>query len=377
MRIGIDARLWNETGVGRYIRNLVWQLQKIDTKNDYILFVKPGNTKQELKIDGPRFKTIETDIHWHTAEEQLLFYKVLDNELLDVVHFPYFSVPILYNRPFVITVHDLIINHFPTGKASTLPLPMYYLKRLGYKFIMKQAAKRAKKIITVSNATKSEIIDHLKVAGEKIIVTYEGVDESVKKTTKTQKETSPKNKQKYFLYVGNAYPHKNLERLITAFAKVMKTHPDCKLFFVGKKDYFYKRLEQKVQALQLTESIKFCKNVSDEELSRLYDGAAGLIAPSLMEGFGLPGLEAMQHNTLVLASDIPVYKEIYKEAAVYFDPLDVDNLHVTILRALDEKESFKKQLENGLALAGTYSWEKMAKETLHVYESSTGIRQSK
>ena len=96
-----------------------------------------------------------------------------------------------------------------------------------------------------------------------------------------------------------------------------------------------------------------------------------------MEGFGLPGLEAMQHNTLVLASDIPVYKEIYKEAAVYFDPLDVDNLHVTILRALDEKESFKKQLENGLALAGTYSWEKMAKETLHVYESSTGIRQSK
>lgn len=374
MRIGIDARLWNETGVGRYIRNLVWQLEKIDSKNDYVLFVKPGITGEELKIDSPRFKTIETDIHWHTAEEQLLFYKVLDNELLDVVHFPYFSVPILYNRPFVITVHDLIINHFPTGKASTLPLPMYYLKRLGYKFIMKQAAKRAKKILTVSHATKSEIIDHLKVAGEKIIVTYEGVDECVKTNAKTQKDTSPKNKQKYFLYVGNAYPHKNLERLVEAFAKVMKTHPEYKLFFVGKEDYFYKRLEQKIQTLQLTESIKFCKNVNDEELSRLYDGAAGLIAPSLMEGFGLPGLEAMQHNTLVLASDIPVYKEIYKEAAVYFDPLDVDNLHVTILRVLDEKESFKKQLENGLELAGTYSWEKMAKETLNVYESSIGIR---
>src|SRR6266498_3613752 len=146
MRIGIDARLWNETGVGRYIRNLVWQLQVLDKKNEYVLFVKPDWKDKKFRDDEAthsRWKIVRTDIQWHTLDEQLVFYKVLENELLDLVHFPYFSIPILYNRPFVITIHDLIINHFSTGKASTLPFPIYHIKRLGYQFVLKQAAKKA------------------------------------------------------------------------------------------------------------------------------------------------------------------------------------------------------------------------------------------
>lgn len=368
MRIGIDARLWNETGVGRYIRNLVWQLEQIDTTNDYVLFVSKGITQQQLELKSNRFKIVETDIHWHTVEEQLLFYKVLENELLDLAHFPYFSVPILYTRPFVITIHDLIINHFSTGKASTLPLPFYYLKRLGYQYIMKHAVKKAQKIITVSQATKKEIVDHLKVSAEKIVVTYEGVDERL-----TKRPLLNRDKEKYFLYVGNAYPHKNLERLIEAFERVVSHSPDYKLLLVGTDDYFYARLRAKVSSLHLEKSISFYKDVSDEELSRLYSGAAALIAPSLMEGFGLPGLEAMQHKTLVLASEIAVYKEIYKDAAIYFDPLDVSSLHATILRVLENSKSYDKQIVKGVQAVEKFSWEKMAKETLGVYESSVSI----
>jgi glycosyltransferase involved in cell wall biosynthesis len=369
MRIGIDARLWDETGVGRYIRNLVWQLEKIDKKNEYVLFIKKGIKKSDLGITNERFRIVETDIHWHTIEEQLLFYKVLDNELLDLVHFPYFSVPILYTRPFVITIHDLIINHFPTGKASTLPLPLYFAKRLAYQFIMKQAAKKASKILTVSEATKSEIIDHLKVPAEKIVVTYEGVDERIAKSS----EQKASGRDTYFLYVGNAYPHKNLERLVDAFEKIVQEKPQCKLFLVGKDDYFYNRLHEKISSLQLDNSIIFCKNVRDEELSRLYSSATALIAPSLMEGFGLPGLEAMQHKTLVIASDIPVYKEVYQDAALYFDPLDVSSLRATILRVLEKEETHTEQREKGLKLVKTFSWEKMAQETARIYESSIGV----
>lgn len=374
MRIGIDARLWNETGVGRYIRNLVKELQAIDEKNQYVLFVQKGTKNQELGIKNVNWKTVETDIKWHTVEEQLLFYKVLENEYLDLVHFPYFSIPVMYNRPFVITIHDLIINHFPTGKASTLPAPVYYLKRLAYQFILKHSAKKANKIITVSNATKKEIIDHLAVSESKIVVTYEGLALDVHNKQTTYYQLPDTN---YFLYVGNAYPHKNVERLIDAFQIVLEKHPDVQLVMVGKKNYFYNRLEEKVKQMKLQKNVLFAEGVDDAALKKLYQNAEALVFPSLMEGFGLPGLEAMQLRCLVLASDIPVFKEIYKDAAVYFNPLEIQSMSDTMLSVLDDKKSFKTYLKKGEKQALGYSWHTMAHETLRVYENSIGVRQSK
>src|ERR1035437_3845411 len=148
MRIGIDARLWEQTGVGRYIRNLVVNLQKIDKKNHYVLFIRNQDLESvEKQIKNKNWKIVETNIKWHSISEQVEFPLVLNKQKLDLVHFPYFSVPILYKRPYVVTIHDLIINHFSTGEASTLFYPLYFGKRASYKFIIKQAAKNAKKII--------------------------------------------------------------------------------------------------------------------------------------------------------------------------------------------------------------------------------------
>src|SRR4051812_22356097 len=120
MKIGIDARLWNETGVGRYIRNLVKELQLIDKKNEYILFVRKADfDKVSSQIVNSKFLVKVADIRWHTIEEQIKLPRILNNENLDLMHFPYFSVPIRYKKTFVITIHDLILNHFSTGKAST------------------------------------------------------------------------------------------------------------------------------------------------------------------------------------------------------------------------------------------------------------------
>jgi len=372
MRIGIDARLWNETGVGRYIRNLVWNLQESDKTNEYVLFISKGLKIEDLGLKNKNWKIVPVDVRWHTVAEQRLFPKILEKENLDLVHFPYFSVPIFYKGPFVITIHDLIIHHYPTGKASTLPSPVYYAKLFGYKYVIKTAAKKAQKVITVSEATKDEIVKHLGVLPEKIAVTYEGVENKLK--LKSQNSKLQLKNQKFFLYVGNAYPHKNLDRLAEAFRLIVKEFPDISLVFVGKDDYFYRRLRMKVKELGIENNVTFAGFVSEEDLQEYYQHAKATIQPSLMEGFGLTGLEAMQNDCLVLASDIPSLKEIYKDAALYFDPLAVGSLHATIREVLTDEKSVQQYVANGKKRIHSFSWKKMAEQTLKIYESCTRIR---
>jgi len=157
-------------------------------------------------------------------------------------------------------------------------------------------------------------------------------------------------KDKYFLYVGNAYPHKNVEVLVAA-AKLA----GVRVVYVGKNDYFYKRLG-------ITP-----RSVSDAELETLYKNAQALVFPSLMEGFGLPALEALRNNCPVILSDIPVFHELFGDVPSYFNPHDVNAL-VTLLQNPPPKP---KHIANILA---KFSWQKMAKETLSVYETSAGVR---
>ncbi len=382
--------------MGRYIRNLIKELQLIDKKNEYVLFVLSDNQDGILKQirqahcgqvqddNYDNFRIVRADIRWHSIEEQIKFPAILNKENLDLVHFPYFSVPIFYNKPFVVTIHDLILHHFPTGEASTLPSPIYQLKLLGYKYVISQAAKKAKKIITVSNATKQEIVDHLSVPAEKIAVTHESVDDRLS----SKLPTSPRSAglrgaseiKNYFLYVGNAYPHKNLERLLQAFkiitqraevAPPRRGSPRLSLVFVGKEDYFYKRLKEKVKEMGLSGSIIFYGEASDEKLINLYQNAKALIMPSLMEGFGLPALEAMANKCLVLCSNIPALKEICSDAAVYFSPYDIDGIIEVIKNVcFNDSNHFSKNVEKGFERSKMFSWKKMAGETLNVYKEA-------
>lgn len=372
MRIGIDARLWNQTGVGRYIRNLIFNILKLNQSNQYVIFIQKQEENEikdqisKLKIKNLKLKIVGVDIKWHSIAEQIKFPRILEKENLDLVHFPYFSIPVFYNKPYVLTIHDLIIDHYPTGKASTLFPLFYYLKLLSYKFIIYKACQNAKKIIVPSIATKNEIIDHLKVPEDKIIVTYEGADESFKLQTSNTKYKIPDTK--YFLYVGNAYPHKNLENLIEAFNNFSK-EKDIKLILVGNKDYFYKRLEQKTNP----GNIVFYGTATDEQLIDLYRNAMCLVMPSLMEGFGLPVLEAMENKCLVICSDIPSLKEVARENALYFNPKNISEMQDVMSDVYAQK--YKKDIiENAYKLAKEFSWQKMAKETLDIYESCFSLR---
>jgi len=349
MRIGIDARLMNETGVGRYIRNLIGNLAEIDSINTYVVFVlddswKPPNERWEKRI---------VNLRWHSIAEQFIMPWIFLKARLDLVHIPYFNVPIFYPGKFVVTIHDLTILHFDTGKATTLPLPLYKLRRLGYFLALAVGLRRAHKIIAVSKTTKQEVVDHFQINPDKIIVTYEGVDE--KMTSDMRQATSKKKliSQPYFLYVGNAYPHKNLEILLTQ-------HLPITLVLVGKMDFFYERLKKNID----NRNIIFFGQANDEQLINLYTHASALIFPSLMEGFGLPALEALALGCPVVVSDIPVFHEILGNNATYFNPRDP--------RDLAEKLSSIRGKKKKVIL-GVYSWSRLAFDTLALYENCTRL----
>jgi len=175
----------------------------------------------------------------------------------------------------------------------------------------------------------------------------------------------------YFIYVGNAYPHKNLKRLIEAMVSLnKKVKENIELYLVSSRNVFTKRLEKLIMKLEAEDYIKLLGFVPDEKLKVLYKRSLAFVFPSISEGFGLPGLEAMNSQTLVACSDIPVFKEIYKDVPIYFNPFDVNSISDSMKLILDmDPEAREKRIEKGLALTKTYLWSKMAKETLSVYKS--------
>jgi len=370
MTIGIDGRLWNQTGVGRYIRNLCLNLQEIDHKNNYVLFIRREDKKEiENQITDKSWKIVSVNLKWHSVSEQLKFPKIIAKENVDVMHFPYFSVPYFYKKPFVITIHDLILHHFITGDASTLPIWLYGFKMLAYKVVINNAARKAKKVIAVSSATREEIYDHLMVNKNKVEVIYEAADDFKIIKSKIL------DIGKYFLFVGNAFPHKNVYKLVDAYKDLLKDREDIKLVFIGRNDYFYKNLKRSVSKFTDKKQIIFIENCTDEELATYYKNAVALIRPSLMEGFSLPPLEAMESECLVLASDISVHREILENGVFYFNPESVVDIKDKMNYVLDlDNKKREEKIKSAKEIVSKYSWKKTAQKTLEIYESSTTNR---
>lgn len=366
MRIGIDARLYAQTGVGRYLRNLIAHLQIIDQKNDYIIYLR--SQEFDLVSDkNKKWQKRKVDIPWHTVSEQIKFPFILSQDSLDVAHFPYFNVPVLYPGKYLLTIHDLIVDHFDTGRASTLPYPFYFLKRLGYKTSLSLAVKKAKIITAISNSTKKEIMDHYGVENDKIILTFDALDEKFSLIAKNKKKENYYDFP-YILYVGNAYPHKNIERLIGAF-KIIRESKNIKLVLAGDDDYFYPRLKKFAKSIGLERETIFFGEANDSELVNLYSNALCLVFPSLMEGFGLPSLEAVACGVLPVMSDIAVFRELWGNHLNFFDPNNEKNMAEEILRVISlDKSSYLAEVADLKKTVEKFSWRKTAQITLMVYE---------
>lgn len=374
MKIGIDARLWRQTGVGRYIRNLVYGLDKIadGTPHTFIIYL----TSEDKDVTFTSKKLIKkiADVKWHSLQEQVALLRILNKDDLDLMHFTYYSVPFRYKRPYVITLHDLIIYQYFTGKASTLPYPLYMFKHFAYRYLLRQIKSNSKKIIVPLQSTADEVIRLFPSTKDKIVVTQEGFDASIQPAKAMTKQVKRLTDSPYFLYVGNAYPHKNVPVLVEGFREFKKKHnipEDLKLILVGKDDFFYRQLSPEI----MRDDIIRAEEVSDSELGLLYQHAIALVSASLVEGFGLPVLEAMSLSALVVASDIAPFHEICQDAALYFDPKKPGDIADVMFEALRLSSAEKNlRIEKGVKRSKAFSWERMVEETLKVYEDCNNLR---
>lgn len=360
-RIGIDARLINQTGVGVYIRNLLHYLDTASNDIEYFVYAYPQdfdripNRTHLVKRAAP--------YRWHSTAEQTHFLRALYADKLDLMHFTYFSFPYLYLRPFVITIHDLTPLLFKTGQATTLPTPLFHVKHTVYQHVLERGIKKSKQVIVPSEAVRSSILHYFgKKYQDKVIVTNEGIDFELQnmKADDTIFSSISKflNKSPYFLYIGNSYPHKNVEKLLRAFAE---TDISMKLLLVGPKDFFSNSITKLIEQLNLTERVLQLFNISQQKKIALFQNAHALVQPSLTEGFGLPVVESQYFGCPVVASKISVFDEILHERTLRFDPYSQESIQKTLNQAAHEKLT-KPKLDTQ-----KFSFENMTKKTQQIY----------
>lgn len=377
MKIGIDARLYGPKvgggGLGRYVEELITNLQQVDNKNRYVLFLKKDNF-DTCKITNKNFEKVLADVHWYSLAEQLKMPKIIDAAGCDLVHYPHWNIAMRSQTPFVVTIHDLIMLEEPASAKATTRNPLHFAaKRAGYRLVLNQAINKSQHIIAVSNYTKSSILKHFEIDHEKISVTHEGVTSGKKsKKQENKKSTESPYQDPYFLYVGNAYPHKNLEALLHAFSLFHRLHPKVKLVLVGKHDIFWKWLEKEFDEIDVPrESIVFYGYATEEELDRLYEHATLYVFPSRHEGFGLPPLEAMARGVPVAASEATAIPEICGDAAIYFKPDDLERMVEVMEQGLTDEKLRSKLKTKGSSQIKKYSWKTMAEETKKIYEKKS------
>ncbi|PIS09168.1 hypothetical protein COT75_02820 [Candidatus Beckwithbacteria bacterium CG10_big_fil_rev_8_21_14_0_10_34_10] len=372
MKIVIDCRFWGvkHTGLGRYTQNLVESILKQDKKSEFYLIFSQENTNKNILNEFKNIKLVFSSAKHYSLKEQIEIPKLLSKIKPDLVHFPHFNVPYFDKYPFVVTIHDLI-KHYSRGLETTTKSPLtYFLKYLAYKQIFRNSVLKSRKIIVPSKAVKKEILKFYQVNENKIKVIYEGVDQGF---LKEGKASDPKViekyeiKKPYFLYTGNVYPHKNVRRLILAI-KAVNNHKKLNLVIVSSRDVFLKRIEKLISQFKAQDFVRMVGFVTDKDLKVLYSQAEAFINPSLMEGFGLPGLEAMASQCPILVSSIPVFKEVYGNGAIYFDPQNVDDIKNKIISFLKLSSKEKQFLVNkGKNQVKKYSWQKCARKTLEAY----------
>lgn len=373
MRIGIDARFFgpDSKGLGRYTQMLITHLEKIDQNNDYVIFLRRTNFDTYVP-HNVRFTKILADYRWYSFAEQLFFPFVLYRSNCDLVHFPHFNVPILYCKKFVVTIHDLILLRYPTRKASTRSALFYWIKFFVYKIVIAYAVARAQTIIAVSLFTKNDVCRQYPRVCNKVRVVYEAAEiETHQLSLDDEMMKKCGIIGSYMLYVGNAYPHKNLSFLVDAFALYKKNGGVVKnLVLVGKDDHFYAQLERYIRTQNIT-GVLICHTVDDVMLQELYKNAHLFVFPSLYEGFGLPPLEAQSYGVPVLSSTHPCMQEILShDGAVYADAKNCAKFADAMMCAASDNMLRHAVTVQGYHNVQKYSWQKMANNIYEIYQKN-------
>ncbi len=368
-RIVIDGRWIKQTGIGRYVENLLEAMIALDVDHEFVLLIRPEDRK-DLSPSITKLELIEVDALWYTPQEQLRLPKVLEAAKPDLVHFTNFNVPLQYRKPFVVTVHDLTMLRFKNVRSGVITPLTYRLKDVVMRHVLKTAITRSRKVFVPTQYVVDDIVKHYHIKPDKLAVTTNAIDQVLIKPRGDLKKlgiTEP-----YLFHVGNAYPSKNLARLLTAYQQIRRAQPDYPyhLVFVGKKDEFLRRIEKQAKKLKLVDWVRFTDRVSEGELAQIYKHTTAYVIPALSEGFGIPGLEAMHYGVPVVSSNATCLPEVYGKAAEFFDPRKPDDIAAAIRRVTDNPKRQAELKRLGTQQLKHYSWKKSAQVLLKGYESA-------
>lgn len=368
MKIGIDARFYglDNAGIGRYAKNLVDRLGEYDQENIYIVLVP---REANLTSNFANVKYIPVTIPHYSMREQFEIARIFKNNDVELVHFLHYNVPLIMSGiPFVVTIFDLIKSKYPDVSAQT-SIFKKVLKRVGYQLAMSHAVHKSQHIITGAKAVATEIVQKYQVSIDKTTAIPLAVDDDLQVDENAQGLETLRGlgvKHPYLLYVGNAYRYKNVETLIEAMPQMPS---DLQLIIVGARSVFRDRLEQMVTNNRLQDRVVLTGFVPDAQLKDLYKNAAAFVSASLIEGFGIPPLEAMGMGCCAIVSDISVHREVLGDAALYFNPNDCGDFVAKVNELLASQTLQKSLTEKGYNQVRKYSWAQMMKETLAIYDA--------
>ncbi len=361
-KIVIDARELR-TSSGRYVERLLHYLQEVDTdlSHRYIVLLTPKDF-DDWTPKSKRFEKVVCRYKEFTFGEQLGFAWQLYKLRANLVHFPFVQQPVLYQKAVVTTIQDLTTLRFGNPSKNRI---VFWIKQKVYRWVILIAARKSRHIITPSEFVKDDVAKYTHTNSRKITATLEGAD-SVSAKPVALPELVDKQ---FIMYLGRPTPHKNLPRLIEAYVELKQKHPELMLVLAGKTDANYRRIARDVKKQGIPDVV-FTDYISDGQLRWLYENCEAYIFPSLSEGFGLPGLEAMSSGAPVVSSDATSLPEVNGEAAQYFNPLEVADMAKAINSVLTKPELRKQMVAAGKKQAGKYSWKRMAEQTLAVYKDA-------
>jgi len=364
VRIALDARKLHDFGIGTYVRNLVRELARQATDDEFLLLCRPDDV-EFVRALGTRFTPVVERAGNYSIREHLSVPLALARTRADLFHAPHYVVSPLIRCPYVVTIHDCIHLRFPEYLPNRRA--WYYAHA-----VMRMSARRARRVLTVSEASKRDILTYLRVPADRIDVIPNAPDEEL--TAPPSPDAIDRVRQRYqllapfLLYTGNIKPHKNVDRLIEAYSRLRTRGFDhVKLLIIGDDISKYPRLRRLVHRHKLHQHVRFLGFVPDATLTVLYRLATVFVFPSLFEGFGLPPLEAMALGTPVVTSNVSSLPEVVGDAALLVDPFDPDAIADAIARVLADDTLRADLIRRGYERVKVFSWARSAARTRQVY----------